>query len=79
MSTEKIRCFLTHRGWQLRCVCYNKHMLNKNALEEHYMHTREVTLAEMINSLHYALDLDRYKLAMCSTEELLELYNKYCA
>ena len=40
---------------------------------------REVTLAEMINSLHYALDLDRYKLAMCSTEELLELYNKYCA
>ena len=39
--------------------------------------TREVM--HMINSLHYALDLDRYKLAMCSTEELLELYNKYCA
>ena len=57
-------------------------MLNKNALEEHYMQdtvAREVTLAEMINSLHYALDLDRYKIAMCSTEELLELYNKYCA
>lgn len=38
-----------------------------------------ITRNMMINSLHYALDLDHYKLAMVSTEELLELYNKYCA
>ena len=37
-----------------------------------------ITRSMMITSLHYALDLDHYKLAMRSTEELLDLYNKYC-
>ena len=39
---------------------------------------KTVTRMAMITSLSYALDLDRYKLAFCSVEELTELYNEYC-
>jgi len=54
-------------------ICYNIYIAKQNRSKK-----MTITRSKMITSLHYALDLDHYKLAMCSTEELLDLYNKYC-